>query len=555
MGIIGAKPFRVEKSNASKLYLISVLLCAVFLSSTCTGGGSNNSTPPVASAPSGVTASAGDGQATISWAETTGTTSYNVYYLATAGVTIANGTRVSSATSGLVISNLTNGIKYYFVVTSVNAGVESVVSAEVSATPLAPPPGVPTGVTATAVNGQATVKWTAVTGATSYNLYYRTVAGVTIANGTKVSGATSGVVISNLTNGTKYYFVVTSVSAAGESSVSAEVSATPGLVATTLAGLAGVIGFTDGGKTEALFSQPRGITTDGVNLYVADMDNNTIRQVVIATGATTTLAGSHNSIGSDNGIAVNAKFSQPNGITTDGTNLYVTDTYNNTIRQIVKSSGQVTTIAGSAGLMGYTDGIGTLARFALPTGVTTDGTNIYVADAQNSTIRKIVISSHDVTTFAGSGGTQGSSDGTRLSARFYLPSGITTDGTNLYVADTFNHTIRQIVIATGAVTTIAGSAGLSGSTDGTGSAARFNLPSSLTTDGTSLYVADTYNHTIRQIVIATGVVTTIAGSTGVKGSSDGTGSAALFFWPYGITTYGTTLYVADSFNDTIRSIR
>ena len=85
-----------------------------------------------------------------------------------------------------------------------------------------------------------------------------------------------------------------------------------------------------------------------------------------------------------------------------------------------------------------------------------------------------------------------------------------------------NHTIRKVVISNGGVTTLAGSAGNFGSTDGTGTSAKFNRGRTLTTDGTNLYVSDYYNHTIRKIVISTGVVTTLAGTAGSSGSTDGT---------------------------------
>ena len=160
-----------------------------------------------------------------------------------------------------------------------------------------------------------------------------------------------------------------------------------------------------------------------------------------------------------------------------------------------------------------------------------------------------------VTTYAGSAAASGSTDGTGTAARFLAPQGITTDGTNLYVTDTSNHTIRQIVISTGVVITLAGSAGTSGTTDGTGTAARFSSPVEITTDGTNLYVADTSNHTIRQIVISTGMVTTLAGSAGTSGTTDGTGTAAKFNLPHGITTDGTHLYVVDQNNSTIRKIQ
>ena len=118
-----------------------------------------------------------------------------------------------------------------------------------------------------------------------------------------------------------------------------------------------------------------------------------------------------------------------------------------------------------------------------------------------------------VTTFAGAAGSSATTDGTGTSARFTKPNGITTDGTNLYVSQ-HDHTIRKIVISSGVVTTFAGTAGTLGTTDATGTAARFNNPNAITTDGTNLYVADTSNHTIRKIVISSGVVAKLAGWAG-----------------------------------------
>jgi hypothetical protein len=141
---------------------------------------------------------------------------------------------------------------------------------------------------------------------------------------------------------------------------------------------------------------------------------------------------------------------------------------------------------------------------------TTDGTNLYVVDQDDHTIRKVVISTGEVTTIAGGPGQQGYVDGTGSAARFHFCRGITTDGVNLYVVD--DQTIRKIVIATGAVTTIAGKAGKYGYLDGTGSDTRFNDPSGVATDGTNLYASDSDNNTIRKVVIATSTVSTIAGS-------------------------------------------
>jgi hypothetical protein len=240
-------------------------------------------------------------------------------------------------------------------------------------------------------------------------------------------------------------------------------------IVTTLAGSVAGGSFNATG-TAASFSSPTGVATDGTNVYVADFTNNLIRKIVISTGAVTTLAGSVAG-GSTNATGTAASFYRPYGVATDGTNVYVADTGNNMIRQIVISTGVVTTLAGSvAG--GSFNATGTAASFSSPTGVATDGTNVYVADSSNNLIRKIVISTGVVTTLAGSLNS-GSTNATGTAASFDFPVGLATDGTKLFVADGTNNLIRQIVIGTGAVTTLAGS-GTAGSLNATGTAASFN---------------------------------------------------------------------------------
>lgn len=312
-------------------------------------------------------------------------------------------------------------------------------------------------------------------------------------------------------------------------------------------------GSTDGIGSAARFDMPRGITTDGVNLYVSDAGKIIIRKVVIATGAVTSLAVSSGGYGANDGIGPAARFINPNDITTDGVNLYVSDSGNDTIRKVGIATGAVTTLAGNAYVpSGSADGTGTGALFNNPQGITIDGANLYVCDAGNNTIRKVAISTGVVTTFAGSSGVTGSNDGIGSAARFNGPFDITSDGINLYVSETRNHTIRKIVIATGAVTTLAGSAGSAGSSDGIGAAARFNKPQGITTDGINLFVTDTNNSTIRKVAIATGEVTTFAGSAAVSGSNDGIGTAARFYRPVDITTDGKSLYASD--NNTVRKV-
>jgi sugar lactone lactonase YvrE len=225
---------------------------------------------------------------------------------------------------------------------------------------------------------------------------------------------------------------------------------------------------------------------------------------------------------------------------------------------VVLQSGVVTTLAGTAGKSGSTDGAGTTALFNGPTGVAVDGAgNLYVADGGNNTIRQVVVSSGVVSTLAGTAGQSGSTNGTGAAARFSSPQGVAFDGAgNLYVADSNNSIIRKIGIASGMVTTLAGTAGMTGGADGTGAAARFSGPQGVAFDGAgNLYVADSNNYTIRKIGITTEVVTTLAGTAGMAGSIDGTGAAARFEGPYGLTFDGAgNLYVADSGNSTIRKV-
>jgi hypothetical protein len=327
-----------------------------------------------------------------------------------------------------------------------------------------------------------------------------------------------------------------------------------GLYFGTLAGLAGSLGSADGTGSAARFNFPYSIAIDTAgNVFVADTYNLTIRKVTSA-GVVTTLAGTAGSTGSTDGTGSAARFRYPEGIAVDTAgNLFVADTFNHTIRKIT-SAGVVTTLAGTAGSSGSTNGTGSAARFDFPLDVAVDTAgNVFVADTDNHTIRKIT-SAGVVTTLAGTAGSSGSTDGTGSAARFNFPSGVSLDTAgNIFVSDQVNNTIRKVTSA-GVVTTLAGTAGSSGSTDGTGSAARFNFPWDIAVDTSgNVFVTDKDNFTIRKITSA-GVVTTLAGTAGSSGSTDGIGSAARFGSPMGIAvdTAGN-LFVTDQANHTIRS--
>jgi sugar lactone lactonase YvrE len=332
---------------------------------------------------------------------------------------------------------------------------------------------------------------------------------------------------------------------------------TAGGSVTTLAGMAGIDGRADGTGAAARFFYPGGIaSTSTGTVYVADTGNHTIRAMA-SPGVVTTLAGAAGQEGSVDGTGAQGLFAYPYGVASDGAgHLFIADSGNNTIRKAT-AAGVVTTFAGTPGPAGSgsADGTGGAARFSSPAGVAADSSgNIFVADAGNSTIRKISAAGA-VTTFAGTAGSAGSSDGTGAAARFNAPEGVAVDAVgNIYVADTKNNTIRKIT-AGGTVTTLAGVAGQTGGGDGAGGSARFNGPCAVAVDILgNVYVADFFNATIRAINTSN-TVTTLAGSAGHVGFADGAGAVARFNQPYGLTIDASgNLYVADTYNRAIREI-
>lgn len=392
-------------------------------------------------------------------------------------------------------------------------------------------------------------------------------------------------------------------------------------VATTLAGQAGVSGSADGVGSAARFNSPRGvaISSDGSFALVADDANAAIRRIDLNTNAVTTVAGQPGVTGFADGVGSAARFFSPTAVSVsaDGSRALVTDSANHLLRNLDLDTATVTTLAGEPEMFGYSDGVGSAARFAYPIGVALDwdggwalvidydgGAMRYVdmasnevatlvslplhedgvgldvrfnwpydldvnagsvvglvVDTENNTIRRIDMASGEVTTVAGDATDwAGFADGVGSAARFRGPEGGVLDaaGDTAFVADTGNHVVRRVDLQTGAVTTIAGSAGLAGSADGFGAAARFRAPArlALSPDESYLLVSDTQNHTIRRLDLLTGQVTTVAGSPGSSGDSDGSGAAARFDNPQGlvISPDGSFALIADTENHLVRRL-
>jgi sugar lactone lactonase YvrE len=443
---------------------------------------------------------------------------------------------------------------------------------------------------------------------------------------------------------------------------------------TTLAGAPGLTGITDGIGSDARFGfgggLGGGITSDNAgNLFVADAESGQIRRIVADTGEVTTLAG-------PDATGASGPFAFPEGIAWDGDgNLFVTG--GGTLQELVIATGEVTTttmqgfggndfvwlasdsmgslfvangsrvfkvapstgevtflalstglglaadghgtlfvansgtidaieiatatvttIAGTSSQSGSADGDGATARFAVPVGIVADGPDtLYVADGDNAAIRRIDMSTGGVTTIASdptqlmnmhgvtadgvgdlfvassfnmilkiavdTGNIAPFADGAGTTVMFDDLSAIASDRTgNLFVAD--YQTIRKVTMATGAITTIAGSPGQVGARDGTGDGARFNFAGNpgfyqgmgmATDDEGNLFVADTGNDTIRKVVVSTGAVTTVAGAPGMAGSTDGLGANARFDLPVALALDGKgDLLVADANNGAIRRV-
>jgi gliding motility-associated-like protein len=328
----------------------------------------------------------------------------------------------------------------------------------------------------------------------------------------------------------------------------------PGQQVSTVAGVLETPGFNDGTALSARFFNPHGIATDSFgNVYIADRFNHTIRKLTPA-GQVSTIAGLAGQQGDADGPGNEARFFEPWGICSaaDGS-LYVADTRNNKIRRI-SPEGMVSTFAGS-GSFGTSDGFQQSATFGNPTGIELGPLgDIYVADHLTHIIRKI---SPDgwVSTLAGTPYIPGSLDGQGNLAQFWRPYGLTVDPEgNVIVADEWNHLIRK-VSPDGEVSTIAGT-GEVGVNDGVSASARFNYPWDVSVSPSGdIYVADGYNYLIRKITPAQEVIA-LAGTAQVSGGNDGEGQEASFSGATALAycAFSNTIYIADAYNHLIRQM-
>lgn len=284
----------------------------------------------------------------------------------------------------------------------------------------------------------------------------------------------------------------------------------------------GTAGYVDGASPR--FNTNQGIVFDGTYFYIADANNRRIRRMD-ASGNVSTIAGSGVIGNSDNVIGTNATFNFPQGLATDGTYLYITDSGNHNIRRIrLSGTYEVTTIAGS-GTSGNADGIGTAATFDSPRGIALDNNFLYVADYNNQKIRKIKLSSKQVSTLA------------TLSNK---PRDLTILGNDIYVT-LMDYKIYKVDKVSGTISSFAGVDSVSGSHDG--KTPNFESPFGIITDGMNLYVFQTTGNRIRKIRISDKYTSTTAGNDNTTDTL-GVGINASFSNGNYLTTDGRNIYAS-----------
>ena len=291
-----------------------------------------------------------------------------------------------------------------------------------------------------------------------------------------------------------------------------KVTMSTGEISTVAGGGNGALQGDNIAATSATLGDPAGVAVHvSGNIYLTDSDNHLVRKVTKSTGLITTIAGNGaDGYSGDNGEATLAGLYSPSGVAVDvSENIYFADTNNHRIRMVTKSTGLITTVAGN-GADGYSgdNGKATLAGLDSPSGVAVDvSENIYFADANNHRIRMVTKSTGLITTVAGSGeGSYGGDNGKATLARLWYPSGVAVDASgNIYFGETFNDRIRLVTMSTGVITTAAGNGSAKyGGDNGLATRAALKVPQGVAVDTSGrVYIADSRNNRIRMVDFTT----------------------------------------------------
>ncbi len=290
----------------------------------------------------------------------------------------------------------------------------------------------------------------------------------------------------------------------------------------------------DGPKAVARMPYPFAVSLDDDgNIYsfgLGEGEDNVIRRTDPVTGEISLFSGVRGlGDGSEivDGAFDEAKFGFVLDLVTVGDFLYALDVFSHTIRRVSLDDGSVTTIAGQTLVQGFQDGIGegALLDFSEFGSMTTDGTDLYIVEGINHSVRKIILATNEVVTIAG--GTEGTENGTGVAAQFLMPIGVTFDGGFLYIADGEDHVIRRMELESEDVTTLIGLSGTPGQDDGSAATATLQTPFRMAADGlgnlflSSGLVDNTLQPTIRRIDLDAVEISPFAGRPGARGFAVG----------------------------------
>ncbi|MGA2434777.1 MAG: BACON domain-containing carbohydrate-binding protein, partial [Bryobacteraceae bacterium] len=312
--------------------------------------------------------------------------------------------------------------------------------------------------------------------------------------------------------------------------------------------------------TAAELNLPRGVAVDSSgNVYIADTGNNVVRGITVSNGNITTIAGDGTpGYSGDGAAATSAELSQPYGVAVDASgNVYIADSNNNVVREVAASNAFISTFAGDnkAGFSG--DGAAaTSAELNEPNAVALDASgNLYIVDSGNGRIRKV--SSATILTIAGGGLGNFGDGGAATSAGLSSPQSVALDAAgSVYIADTLNHVIRKV--SNGVITTVAGNGTPGYTGDGAAAiSAQLHWPYGVAVDASgNLYIADTGNNVIREV--SNGTISTIAGNFTAGAGYSGDGGAATsaeLRQPNGVAVDASgNVYIADTGNNVIRKV-
>ena len=346
-----------------------------------------------------------------------------------------------------------------------------------------------------------------------------------------------------------------------------EVNGTTGVI-TTVAGT-GVAGYSgdSGPATSAELNAPMGIAlnSSGQLLFIADSGNATVREVNLATGVISTVAGNGTGgYSGDGGLATSARLSDPTGLTLDSSgNLFIADTGNNVIREVHAATHTISTFAGN-GQRGSSGngGLATSAKLAAPSAVALDSSgDLFIADTMNNEVREVIAGTGVINLYAGTGVAGDSGDGgAATAAELEQPIGLAVNSVSglLFITDSQNNEIRQVNLGSGVITPVAGDGFIGYLGDGgAATAAELDNPEGVAVDSSgNIFIADTYNAVVREVSVATGDITTIAGNGLASFYGDGgpaTLAALHAATDVAVDSLGD-LFIVDSLNNRIREV-